>query len=87
MKSILFIIASLISLNIVAQKNDLLDYSSPKTYELGGVIVTGADNLNNNTLIAIAGLSIGEKIKIPGDKITQAVTKLWELLINIFYVD
>ena len=41
-------------------------------------MVNGADNLNNNTLITITGLEIGKKIKIPGDEITKAITKLWE---------
>ena len=81
-KNILLII-SLVSINITAQispttLNNVIDYSAPKSYELGGVIITGANNLNDNTLITISGLSIGEQIKIPGDEITKAITKLWE---------
>ena len=68
----------LLSFNITAQINDTIDYSFPRTYEIGGITVNGADNLNNSTLIAIAGLSVGESIKIPGDKITKAITKLWD---------
>ena len=75
-KSILLII-SLISINITAQINNVIDYSTPKSYELGGVTINGANNLNENTLLTISGLSIGEEIKIPGDKITNAITKLW----------
>ena len=41
-------------------------------------MVNGADHLNNNTLISISGLEVGEKIKIPGDNITSAITKLWK---------
>ncbi len=78
MKRITFIIIGLISINITAQTNDFLDYSSPKKYEIGGIIVNGANNLNNSTLVAITGLSIGKKIKIPGDEITKGITKLWE---------
>ena len=68
---------SLLSFNIMAQINDTIDYSFPRTFEIGGIIVNGADNLNNSTLIAISGLSIGDRIKIPGDEISKAVTKLW----------
>ena len=77
LKKITLLIVSLLSINITAQINNTIDYASPKNYEIGGIIVSGADNLNNSTLIAITGLSIGEKIKIPGDEITKAVTKLW----------
>ena len=78
LKNIALLIISLISFTITAQTNDSLDYSNPKTYEIGGIMVTGADNLNSSTLIAISGLVIGEPIKIPGDEITKAITKLWE---------
>ena len=78
LKKIIFLIASLLSINITAQINNTIDYATPKNYEIGGITVTGANNLNNSTLITITGLSVGEKIKIPGDEITKAITKLWE---------
>ncbi len=78
LKNILFLILILLSYSISAQVNDAPDYSNPKTYEIGGIMVNGANNLNKKTLIAITDLSIGEKIKIPGDDIAKAITKLWE---------
>ena len=78
LKNIVLIILSLLSINLTAQINDSLDYSSPKTYELAGIIIEGAENLNNSTLISITGLEIGKNIQIPGTKITKAITKLWE---------
>ena len=78
LKNIASLIIILTSFNITAQTNDMLDYSNPKIYEIGGIMVSGANNLNNSTLISITGLAIGDKIKIPGDKITKAITKLWE---------
>ena len=77
LKKIALLFISLISLSITAQTNKKLDYSSPKNYEIGGIMVNGADHLNNNTLISISGLEIGETIKIPGDNISTAITKLW----------
>ncbi|MDC0249502.1 outer membrane protein assembly factor BamA [Flavobacteriales bacterium] len=70
----------LISFSLAAtpQTNDELDYSNPATYEIGGIMINGASHLNNSTLIAITGLSVGESVNIPGDKITLAITKLWE---------
>jgi len=69
---------SLLSLTLGAQTTEALDYSTPKTYEIGGIMVIGAENLNNSTLITISGLTVGDKIKIPGDNFSIAITKLWE---------
>jgi outer membrane protein insertion porin family len=54
------------------------DYSSPKEYYLGGVTVSGIKYLDGNVLIMLSGLSVGEQLKIPGDRITTAVRKLWD---------
>ena len=78
MKKFTLIIISLLSLTLGAQTTEALDYSNPKTYEIGGIMVIGADNLNNSTLIAISELTVGDKIKIPGDNFSIAITKLWK---------
>ena len=78
MKKIALLILLLINYHLKSQENYSLDYSNPKSYEIGGIMINGAENLNNNTLISIANLTIGETIKIPGDEITQAIKKLWE---------
>jgi len=53
-------------------------YTKPEQYELGPIIIEGADNFDHNALRAIAGLKQGDKIMIPGDKISQAIKNLWE---------
>ncbi len=60
--------------------NDIssFDYSRQKEYEIGGITVDGIKYLDQNVLIMLSGLSIGDKIKVPGDKITEAVRKLWD---------
>lgn len=78
LKKFTLIIISLLSLTLGAQTNEALDYSNPKTYEIGGIMVIGADNLNNSTLISISELKVGDKIKIPGDNFSIAITKLWK---------
>ena len=55
-----------------------VDYTNPKEYTLGGVTVSGVRFLDANVLIMLSGLTVGEKIKVPSDKITTAVRKLWE---------
>lgn len=53
-------------------------YNSPEEYELGPIIIEGADNFDHNALRAIAGLKQGDRIMIPGEKIAQAIKNLWE---------
>ncbi len=54
------------------------DYARPKEYEIGGVKVTGIKYLDENVIIMLSGLTVGDKIKVPGDKITEAIRKLWD---------
>ena len=70
-----------------------LDYNKPKQYEIGGISVSGIKFLDNYALIKLTGLEIGDKIQIPGDKISGAIKKLWvqglfdDIQINITKVD
>ena len=68
----------ILNLNLLAQNNQIIDYSSPKKYEIGGVTVTGVQNLNKSTLLEISGLKVGEEITIPSDKISSAIKNLWK---------
>ena len=60
--------------------NDLseIDYSMPRDYEIGGITVTGVKYLEPQVLVMLSGLQVGETIEVPGDKITNAIRKLWE---------
>jgi len=55
-----------------------LDYRNPKIFEIAEIEITGAQFLDKNALISISSLKVGDKIKIPGDKISDAIEKLWE---------
>ncbi|WP_420576782.1 BamA/OMP85 family outer membrane protein [Ekhidna sp.] len=54
-----------------------INYSSPKEYEIADIEVRGVQFLDNNALISLSGLRVGDKIKVPGDDITTAIKKLW----------
>lgn len=54
-----------------------VDYSNPVEYEIGGITVSGVKYLDNNAIATLSGLMVGDKIKIPGEKTTKAVEKLW----------
>ena len=55
-----------------------IDYLTPRTYEIGGITVEGADNLDVRMVQLIAGLKVGDQILVPGDKISTAIDKLWK---------
>jgi len=78
LKKITFIIITLLYCLIIQAQEKNINYAEPQIFEVGGIIVKGANHLNEKTLIAISELSIGENIKIPGDAITNAIKKLWD---------
>lgn len=60
--------------------------SKPREYEIGGITVTGAKYLDEDLLLAVTGLTVGQKVKLPNDEnISKAVKNLWkqELFANV----
>jgi outer membrane protein insertion porin family len=56
----------------------VLDYTRPVEYTVGGITVTGAEYLDKNVLVMLAGLNIGDKVTIPGEDISKSIRKLWD---------
>lgn len=79
----LLIVLLLISIKIFSQEaksdstNFSIYYSSPKEYVIAGLEVQGIRYLDTQVLLQISGLSIGDKIMVPGDAITNSIKKLW----------
>ena len=79
----LFIVLLLISAKVFSQEaksdstNFSIYYSSPKEYVIAGLEVQGIRYLDTQVLLQISGLSIGDKIMVPGDAITNSIKKLW----------
>jgi outer membrane protein insertion porin family len=59
--------------------DDEIKENNAKEYELGGVKVVGAQFSDENALISVAGLKVGQKIRIPGIDISKAIKNLWKL--------
>ena len=57
---------------------EVLDYNSPRTYEIGEITVSGTENLDHTAIIAISGLSERQEIKVPGEAISNAIRNLWK---------
>ncbi|MDE7407021.1 MAG: outer membrane protein assembly factor BamA, partial [Muribaculaceae bacterium] len=48
----------------------------PRTYEIAGIKVTGADNYEDYIVIGYSGLKVGDRIEVPGNDITTAAKRL-----------
>ncbi len=57
-----------------------IDYSLPKKYTIADIKVVGAEMYDDFVLIGFSGLSVGQKIEIPGSEITNSVKKFWNQL-------
>ncbi len=59
-------------------ESQVLDYSRPVDYLIGGIEVTGVEYLDKGVLVMLSGLSVGEMISVPGEDVTNALKKLWD---------
>lgn len=58
--------------------NPTVDYSrSPGIYHIGSIHVDGVPNYDENLLIGLSGLAVGQPVEIPGEDITKAIKRYW----------
>lgn len=76
--SILFFTINAQEIQLGGPDSTSMDFSTPRDYEIGGITVSGADHLDQNVLILLSGLSVGDKIQVPGEKISTAIENLWK---------
>lgn len=55
-----------------------MDYTLPQTYEIGGITVSGTRTVDANAVKLFAGLQVGDKVEVPGERISRAIRNLWE---------
>ncbi|MEH6765966.1 MAG: outer membrane protein assembly factor BamA [Aequorivita antarctica] len=70
---LLFTILSVFTLQ--AQQKEL---DSGKKYTINNITVAGAQSFNEQTVVAFTGLKKGDRLYIPGEKLSQITKKLWE---------
>ncbi|HVM87199.1 MAG TPA: POTRA domain-containing protein [Puia sp.] len=57
----------------------LSNSKTPKEYIIAGIKVTGTKYLDESLLVSISGLTVGDKIVIPGgDNFSKAINNLWK---------
>ena len=64
------------SISLSAQR---IPGSGGKEYVIGDIKVTGSTSYNENTVITFTGLKKGDRIFMPGDRISKVIKKLWDL--------
>jgi outer membrane protein insertion porin family len=83
---VLFLLIFL-TVNVNGQTNNIsskdtipsqISYVKGQEYVLGGITVTGLKKFSEETVKIFTGLRNGQMIKIPGDKLTSAIKKLYE---------
>ena len=55
----------------------IVNYEKPTNYIVGGVDVEGVKYLNKDQIIALTGLKVGQKVKVPSDELTAVVKRVW----------
>jgi len=55
-----------------------LDWSKPKEYTVAGIEVECSEFTDKNIVRLLSGITYGDKIQIPGDKISEAIKNLWK---------
>ena len=71
----IFLFTILSVFNISAQQKEL---DSGRKYTINKIEVTGEQSFNEQTVIAFTGLKEGDRLYIPGEKLSAVTKKLWE---------
>lgn len=78
-KIVFLLILGFAGVNGIAQESEsIIDYTYPDEYIIGDITVSGVRFLDPNAIVGISGLRKYMTLPVPGEKITQAIEKLWE---------
>ncbi len=76
------LLGTTVQLQIQAQDKiinpDISYAGTPRTLTVGGIAVSGVEGYEDYVLSGISGLTVGERIDVPGDAITNAVKRYWK---------
>ncbi len=54
-----------------------MDYTYPREYEVARITISGIKILDASILVQLTGIKVGERIVIPGERISKSIEKLW----------
>ena len=78
---LMLVVTMVAALQVSAQNKDSkprVIYGQARNLEIGGISVEGVKGYEDFVLIGLSGLNVGDRIDVPGDEITDAVTRMWE---------
>src|SRR5436309_2694864 len=65
-----------VSVNVDLEQ--IFNAKTPKEYTIAGIKVTGNQSTDQNLIISISGLAVGDKVMLPGsDAFSKAIINLW----------
>lgn len=59
-------------------RQPVMDAAVPLEYEIGGITVSGTKTTDPNAIKLFTGLQVGDKVTVPGERISRAIENLWE---------
>ena len=72
------VVTDTVPTSIDPELENILNSKSAHEYIIGGITVTGTKRYDQQLLISIAGINVGDKVMIPGgDNFSKALTNLW----------
>ncbi len=71
-------IAQIVSATESGNNVENLDWAKPKEYTIGGIDIECSEYTDKNIVRLLSGISPGDKVQIPGDKISEAIKNLWK---------
>jgi len=57
--------------------NVVIDYNTPKEYIIGGLEVSGIQYLGKDQILSLTGLTVGDKITLPGEDISAIIKRIY----------
>ena len=66
-------------LNSVSIQAQEVKFTPGKLYTIDSIQVKGLKSFNEKTVVSYSGLRRGQRVRLPGDKISSIINKLWNL--------
>ena len=71
--------ADSIPASVNPELEQIFSSKTPKEYTIAGIYVSGTQSFDQNLIISISGLAIGDIVSIPGtDAFSKAISNLWK---------
>ena len=72
-----FLFSSVAAQDVIVNP-DISYAGTPRQMELGGLAVKGVEGYEDYVLTGLSGLTVGQRVSVPGTEITEAVKRYWK---------